>query len=187
MRLFIAREAMDAHLTRILPILSSKTSFGTKFHRIWEATAHYASWYPHQWLYGSQLPKNVSLPAKLKPHFSYVERTAHRLARNLFHGMMIYQQGLEKKQQFLTRLVNIGTDLFGMAVVCSRAASLYSKNPSDVGTLELADLFSRQARGRIEKQLPRLFVNDDRFTYYVAQETLKGKYRWLEDGIVEPA
>ncbi len=186
MRLFIAREALDAHLRRILPILSSKTPLFEKLSRAAKAAAHYAVWYPNQWLYGSR-SRHASIPGKLKPHFSYVERAAHRLARNLFHAMMIYQQGLEKKQQILTRLVNIGTDLFAVAVTCSRAAYLYSKNPSDIGPVELADLFARQARGRIERQFAKLFVNDDGFTYHIAQETLAGKYRWLEDGIIDPA
>ena len=185
MRLFIAREALDAHLRRILPILTSKTPLFEKLSRAAKAAAHYAVWYPNQWLYGSRL-RHASIPGKLKPHFSYVERAAHRLARNLFHAMMIYQQGLEKKQQILTRLVNIGTDLFAVAVTCSRAAYLYSKNPSDRGPVELADLFARQARGRIERQFAKLFVNDDGFTYHVAQETLAGKYRWLEDGVIDP-
>ena len=74
-----------------------------------------------------------------------------------------------------------------MAAACSLAISLYSKNPTDEAPLELADLFSRQARKRCEKQFRSLFKNDDRLTYKVAQETLKGKYLWLEEGIIGPA
>lgn len=186
MRLFIAREALDSHLGRILPILSPKSSLGVKLQKAIEGAFHYSFWYPSQWLYTHHLPQGVKIPHKLKSHIHYVEKTGHRLARNLFHAMMLYQDGLEKKQQLLTRLVNIGTDLFAMAVTCSRAVLLDSKNPEE-GAVELADLFARQAKGRIEKQFRSLFSNDDRFTYYVAQETLKGKYRWLEDGIIGPS
>jgi len=63
---------------------------------------------------------------------------------------------------------------------------LLSKAPSDSSPAELADLFCREARRRIERQFRALYRNEDRFTYYVAQETLKGKYRWLEEGIIEP-
>lgn len=186
MRLFIAREALDAHAQRIFPILDPKTPAVKKLALISKAITHYTLWYPGQWLYGSQkLPSGI--PAALRRHMRYIEKSAHRLARNLFHAMSLYQQGLEKKQQLLTRFVNIGTDLFGMSVSCSRALALQSKNPSDLGPIELADLFSRQARRRIEKQFRSLFRNDDRFTYHVAQETLKGKYRWLEKGIIDPA
>ena len=186
MRLFIAREALDQHVQRILPILDPRMSFGEKIKKALNATAHYAGWYPSQWFYRKEGPSGISIPRPLRPHLRYIAKTAHRLARNLFHAMMLYQQGLEKKQQILTRIVNIGTDLFAMAAACSRAHSLQAKNPSDPGPLELADLFCRQARGRIEKQFSALFGNDDRFTYRIAQETLKGKYRWLEEGIIEP-
>jgi len=186
MRLFIAREALDAHAQRIFPILDPKTSMGKKASLVFKAAIHYPVWYTKQWLYLTQTPQGTALPRMLTAHRRYVERTAHRLARNLFHAMSIYQQGLEKKQQLLTRFVNIGTDLFGMAVSLSRAAFLSGKNPLDLSSVELADLFCRQAKGRIEKQFRGLFFNDDRFTYQVAQETLKGKYRWLEKGIIEP-
>ncbi len=186
MRLFIAREALDPHVRMIFPILDPKTPLAEKIGRIFKTTGHYAVWYPAQWIYGSHKPQGIPIPKVLESHMRYTERNAHRLARNLFHAMTLYQQGLEKKQQLLTRIVNIGTDLFAMAVTCSRAISLLSKNPQDTGPIELADLFSRQARGRIEKQFRTLFRNADRFTYHVAQETLKGKYRWLEEGIIEP-
>lgn len=186
MRLFIAREALDSHVRRILPILDPKTGLGKKMKLLLRAQGHYALWYPSQWISFRKGLSDVSIPGALRSHVRYTEKVSRRLARNLFHAMMVYQQGLEKKQQLLTRLVNIGTDLFAMAVACSRAISLYSKNPADAGPLELADLFSRQARRRIEKQFRTLFRNDDRFTYHVAQETLEGKYRWLERGIVEP-
>lgn len=186
MRLFIAREALDSHVQRIFPMLDPKIPLPKKLGLALQAMAHYAGWYPSQWIYGPGIPAKVRIPPRLRPYFHYLKRSAHRLARNLFHGMMIYQQGLEKRQLFLTRLVNIGTDLFGMAVVCSRALSLYSKNPSDKGPLELAELFSRQARRRSERQFHSLHRNDDPLTYRVAQETLKGRYLWLEEGIIQP-
>ena len=186
MRLFIAREALDPHVQNIFPILDPKTPVGEKITRLVKTVGHYAAWYPNQWIYGNHRPGGVTFPKALEPHVRYTEKGAHRLARSLFHAMARYQQGLEKKQQLLTRIVNIGTDLFAMAVTCSRALALHVENPADEGPLELASLFCRQARGRIEKQFRSLLRNDDRFVYYVAQETLKGKYRWLENGIIEP-
>lgn len=186
MRLFIAREALDAHAQRIFPLLDPKKSIISKLTLVLQDVVHYALWYPGQWCYLTQKAHLSSVPPVLQRHMKYIEKTSHRLARNLFHAMAIYQQGLEKKQQILTRLVNVGTDLFAMAVTLSRALSLTSKNPSDQSPVELADLFCRQARKRVERQFRSLFRNDDRFTYYIAQETLKGKYRWLEEGIIEP-
>ena len=186
MRLFIAREAMDAHVRRIMPILSPKTKLGERFKALLDAFRFYLGWYPSQYFFKDLLPEGAGIPDDLKRHMRFAARTAHRLARDLFHAMMIYQQGLEAKQQLMTRLVNIGTDLFAIAASCSRALSLYQKNPQDKGPIELADLFSRQARGRIEKQFRHLFVNSDAFAYRIAQNTLEGRYAWLENDIVEP-
>ena len=104
----------------------------------------------------------------------------------MFHAMGVYQQKLERKQKLMGRLVNIGTDLFAMAAACSKAVSLYSKNAKDDGPLELADLFCCQARGRIIKHFRQLYCNHDAFVYDLAQNTLAGKYRWLETDIIHP-
>jgi hypothetical protein len=53
------------------------------------------------------------------------------------------------------------------------------------GAGELADLFCRQARRRVEDSFDRLFDNDDVATYRVAQEVLAGRHGWLEEGVVD--
>ncbi len=187
MRLFIAREAMDFHVSRIMPIVSRKTKWGEKLSFAAKAFGFYAGWYPRQFFFRTELPKNVSIPSRLQGHMKFAGRTAHRLARNLFHAMMIYQQGLEAKQQLMTRLVNIGTDLFAMAASCSLALSRQKEKGGDESATELADLFCRQARGRIEKQFRHLFMNNDGFAYQIAQKSLAGRYDWLENDIIAPA
>jgi len=184
MHLFIAREAMDPHLRRILPLLSAKTSFSEKLKKGFEAFLHYAVWYPQQWLYFSRWKSYFKLPMVLKKHVWFVEKTSHRLARGLFHAMAIHQQGLEKRQQILARFVNIGTDLFAMAATCSQAASRVAKNPSDTSALELADLFCREARLRVEREFKAQRHNDDRLIYKIGRNMLDERYKWLEEGIV---
>ncbi len=73
-----------------------------------------------------------------------------------------------------------------MSAACARAIKMQEENPSDDGPVELADLFCRQAHGRIEDDFRRLFKNSDRFAYKVAQNTLASKYSWLENDIVIP-
>jgi alkylation response protein AidB-like acyl-CoA dehydrogenase len=186
MRLFIAREAMDSHVRRIMPILSPKTKFWDRFRFLGKAIAFYSVWYPRQFLPANPPPRGMAIPKPLLPHMKYAGRKARKLARNLFDAMMIYQQRLEKKQQLLTRLVNIGTDLFAMAAAISKAIQMTAENPTDNGPVELADLFCRKAEGRIEKQFKRLFINNDGFAYKIAQNTLQDKYAWLENDIIEP-
>ncbi len=185
MHLFIAREAMDPHLRRILPLMSSRTGAGEKLKKMGEALSFYAFWYPRQWLYLSHWKKHARVPAKLKGHVAFVEKTSHRLARALFHAMAKYQQGLEKRQKILFRFVNIGTEFFAMAAVCSRAAYLTAQNPSDRSPEELADLFCRQAVRRIKEEFRSQGCNDDRLIYNTGRNMLEGKYTWLETGIVK--
>ena len=176
MHLFIAREAMDPHLRRIFPIMNPKTPPGKKLSLALAAFRHYACWYPRQWVY--------LLSPGLTPHRRYIEKTSHRLARDVFHAMAVHRQGLEKRQQVLFRFVNIGTDLFAMAAACSRAASLTRQNPQDKGPGELADLFCREAVLRIEREFHAQRHNDDKMIYRIGRQMLEGRYRWLETGII---
>ena len=188
MRLFISREAMDRHLKFIFPLLNPKLSIGEKFKIFLKAAGFYSMWYPKQWLAslgGASIRGKV--PHELVGHVDFVEKTAHKLARELFHVMMWYQAKLEKRQRVLFRLVNIGCDLFGIAVSCSRAASMVIKNPADRSPVEMANQISREAERRIKRQFHGLFKNDDKISYQIAMNVLNGKYEWLEDGIIKPA
>ena len=181
MRLFIAREAMDTHVRKIMSVLGPRIHFFQRVANFFKAFGFYALWYPKQYFPSCSVPEGV--PARLAPHFKFIGKTSKKLARNLFHAMMMYQQNLEGKQHLLAKLVNVGTDLFSMSSALARAVYLYNQNPRDAGPLELADLFCLQARGRIKKQFHGLFCNRDKFVYQVAQNALEGKYRWLETDI----
>ena len=185
MHLFIAREAMDPHLRRILPILDPKTGFGEKIKKVAGAFLHYAVWYPRLWMYLSRWRNYARVSPEIRHHIRFIEKTSHKLARNLFEAMVIHQQGLEKRQQILFRFVNIGADLFAMAATCSRATYLVDNNPSDRGPLELADLFCKEARLRILREFRSQRQNDDKMIYKIGRNMLEGKYQWLETGIVK--
>jgi hypothetical protein len=49
----------------------------------------------------------------------------------------------------------------------------------------VADVFCRQARGRVQGKFQGLWRNEDVPTYKVAQEVLNGEHVWLERGLVE--
>ncbi len=186
MRLFIAREAMDPHVKRIMAVMSPKRNLIQKFTGLIQAGIHYAWWFPAQWIY---LPKNLgNIDPVLKKHVRYVDHTSHRLARNLFIAMGKYQQGLEKKQGILFRLVNIGEWLFAMAATCSQAQLLLSKDPNGEGkkAKQLADLFCRQTRKNVENEFRNLFTKDDPFAYKIALEILNGEFEWMEKDIIKP-
>ncbi|MGH7198113.1 MAG: acyl-CoA dehydrogenase family protein [Candidatus Omnitrophota bacterium] len=185
MHLFIAREAMDPHLRRILPILSPKTPLLEKFQKITEAFSHYAFWYPRQWMYLSRWRNFARVSPVIRGHIRFIEKKSHKLARELFHAMAVHQEGLEKRQQILFRFVNIGSDLFAMAAACSRAAYLTGKDPADKSPEELADLFCKEAVLRIKREFHAQRENDDKMIYKIGRSMLEGRYAWLENDIVK--
>jgi hypothetical protein len=174
MRLFIAREALDPHL-RIAG--ASATSDKVNFK---EAAGFYARWYPALWLPRFKAPGGVDLPGRLGRHLRFVERATRRLARDLFHMMVRHRQGLQKKQMLLGRLVDTGAELFAMTAVLSRAAS--PQRPK--GAEQMADLFCRQARRRLNALHRAIYSNDDRLAYKTARQVLDGDYPWLEENIL---
>ncbi len=135
-------------------------------------------------MYLSHWKKYAKASSKLKPHLVFIEKTSHQLAREIFQAMAVHQQGLEKRQQILFRFVNIGTDLFAMAAIVSHAAFLISRNSSDKGPEELADLFCREANLRIKREFHAQRENDDKMIYKIGRNMLDGRYQWLETGIV---
>src|SRR5262245_48230621 len=99
--------------------------------------------------------------------------------------MVRFGPKLEKRQSVLFRVVDIGAELFAMAAACSRARLLQKDPAAAQGALDLADVFCRQARRRVEDSFDGLFDNDDVATYRVAQDVLAGKHGWLEEGVVD--
>ena len=98
----------------------------------------------------------------LAAHLRYVERASRKLARATFYGMSRWQGRLEHKQAFLGRIVDIGAELFAMTAACVRPRRR-SEGPGEAD--ELADLFCRQARVRVDALFHALWDNTDARTY----------------------
>ncbi len=179
MHLFIAREALDPHLSRSLPLLNSRTPLPQKIQTLFKLMGYYAIWYPKLWLPNFS---SSTLPQPLAQHMTYVQETSKRLARIVFHNMLRYQQRLEAKQSILNRIVDIGTDLFAIAVTCSYAHALVKEGKKNA--LDLADLFCREAKKRIEEAMRSGHYNNDLKKISVARKILAKEYQWLENDIV---
>src|SRR5213596_3258977 len=185
MHLFIAREAVDKHLQVAGDVVMPGKTLGERLRGLVRAALFYVWWYPSRWLGWGFWPKYTGF-GPLAKHLRYVERAGRRLARGVFHAMMRFGPKLEYRQAVLFRLVDVGAELFAMAATCARAQWLLRRD-STTGkrAVELADLFCRQARGRIEAKFKRLWRNTDVEAYRVAQDVLRGEHRWLEEGMVE--
>jgi alkylation response protein AidB-like acyl-CoA dehydrogenase len=173
MRLFIAREALDPHLK-----IAGASATSNKLDFL-GAAKFYTLWYPQLWLPRFATPGGLGLPASLAGHLRFIERATRRLARDLFHMMVRYRQGLQRKQMVLARLVDSGAELFAMAAVLSRAASA-----RETGAEQLADLFCRQARRRLTALRRGIYGNDDALAYKTARQILDGEFAWLEENII---
>ena len=183
MRLFIAREAVDTHLKVAGDLVNPKASGATKLKALFRAGLFYALWYPKQWLGWGRWPRYAEF-GRLATHVRFVERKSRKLARSLFHAMVRFGPRLEKKQAVLFRLVEIGAELLAISAACTRAAMLAKKDPASRGPMEMADVFSRQSRRKVDQLFGSVFSNDDDRTYRLAQSVLKGEEAWLEEGIV---
>ncbi len=186
MRLLIAREAVDAHLAAAGDLASADASLQDKARAAVGATGFYARWLPKLVAGAGLDPRSYGEFGRLSRHLRYVERASRKLARQTFYGMGRWQAGLEHKQAFLGRIVDVGAELFAMAASCSRAEALLRSNPEHgAAAFELADAYCEQARLRVEASFEQLWKNTDDADHAVSRKVLAGDYAWLEAGILD--
>ncbi|HEY2175291.1 MAG TPA: acyl-CoA dehydrogenase family protein [Mycobacteriales bacterium] len=201
MRLIIAREAVDAHLAVAGDIIDPDKALSEKARGAAKAGGFYAKWLPTLAVGHGDNPRAFAEFGSLAGHLRFVERSSRKLARSTFWGMSRWQGRLEKKQGFLGRLVDIGAELFAMSAVVCRAQMMLDDDPADRWSrqgpdgpdrdsdgqraVELADLFCKGARRRIDALFHELWANDDAAEYVAAQQVMAGRYRFVEDGLLD--
>jgi alkylation response protein AidB-like acyl-CoA dehydrogenase len=183
MHLLIAREAVDAHLSVAGDLVDPAAAPRDRARAAARAGGFYARWLPTLVAGAGNRPGSYAEFGPLAAHLRYVERTGRRLARSTFYGMSRWQGGLEHRQGFLGRIVDIGAELFAMTAVCVRAR----EEEAELGRrpAELADTFCRQARLRAEALFDRLWDNTDSGDARLAKHLLKGRYAFAEEGILD--
>lgn len=186
MRLLIAREAVDAHLSAAGDLAKPDTGLRQKAAAAVGASGFYAKWLPQLVFGEGQRPSAYSEFGPLASHLRFVERSSRKLARNTFYGMARWQAKLEQRQGFLGRIVDIGAELFAMSAACVRAEAQRAADPT-VGhqAYELADTFCRQATLRVEGLFDALWANTDGNDVQLTREVMQGRYTWLEEGIID--
>jgi alkylation response protein AidB-like acyl-CoA dehydrogenase len=190
MRLFIAREAVDAHLSAAGELIDPRLPLGRRARAAARAGGFYAKWLPTLVTGEGQRPAAYGEFGPLAVHLRYVERASRKLARVTFYGMARWQGRLEHKQGFLGRIVDIGAELFAMSAACVRAqldATVASGSERGAVATELAGLFCVQARLRAEELFGQLWSNTDAADSALARRVLAGRYAWLEEGIIDPS
>ncbi len=183
MRLFIAREALDAHLKLGGPVLNTRLPMGQRAGAAVRAAFFYAGWYP-----GLFVPRGAGgeWHPELAGQMRWAEAASRRLAWRLFHAMAWHGPKLEREQVLLGRFVDIATELFAMATTAARAQALAKAGREVDGgdPISLARYVCALGRERVEQLFHAIGHNSDRPGYRIARSVLEGKATWVEEGIV---
>jgi alkylation response protein AidB-like acyl-CoA dehydrogenase len=188
MHLLIAREAVDQHLKVAGELLEPGGEIKDRLASAGRAGLFYSKWLPQLAVGKGQVPSSFDEFGSLAPYMRFAERSSRRLARSTFYGMTRWQAKLEYRQAFLGRLVDIGAELFAIAATAAYADTLGRERPERrTEAQELAELFCIQAKRRVETLFGQLWDNDDDANRTGAARVLDGRYRWLEEGVVDPS
>ena len=182
MHLLIAREAVDQHLEVAGDILEGDVELAQKARAALKAGRFYAKWLPQLAVGEGQRPGSFDDFGELATHLRFVERNSRKLARSTFYAMGRWQAKLEKRQAFLGRIVDIGAELFAISAACVYARTLGTSEAT-----ELADVFAKQARRRVDGLFGDLWANDDDANHALSDRVLDGAHTWLEAGIADPS
>jgi alkylation response protein AidB-like acyl-CoA dehydrogenase len=182
MRLLIAREAVDAHLSVAGDIIDPEAGLPKKAAAVRRAGGFYAKWLPTLVTGAGQLPGSYAEFGPLAKQLRFVERASRKLARSIFYAAGRWQGKLERKQGFLGRMVDIGAELFAMSAVCVRA-----KADDRPEAYELAEVFCAQAQVRIGELFDKLWHNTDDLDAKLARQVLAGRHTWQEEGVLDPS
>jgi alkylation response protein AidB-like acyl-CoA dehydrogenase len=184
MHLFMAREAVDEHLAVAGPLVDPRRSLREKLSALPRLFGFYARWIPSIFIGFGFYPRYARFGA-LGKHLRFAERSTRKLARAVLRGMLAHGGGLERKQAFLFRIVDIAMELFVLtAAVCRAHALVERERPEAESALELADVFARGARERVRACFRSLFFTDDARRYALAQDVAAGDHLWLEAGVM---
>jgi alkylation response protein AidB-like acyl-CoA dehydrogenase len=182
MHLFMAREAVDKHLQISGALIDPKVPAGKKLALLPKVGWFYATWYLGLWLRGLFAPRFGRF-GRLARHLRFVERSSRKLAREIFHAMVVFRAAAERKQAYLFRIVDVANELFAMAASVSRAEALRAAGrPEAAKAVRLADHFCLSARRRVEALFAGLWSNDDAASYATGRAVLAGEHAWLEEG-----
>ncbi|MEZ4744585.1 MAG: acyl-CoA dehydrogenase family protein [Calditrichia bacterium] len=179
MRVSIASEVLGKHYQKTSLLFDRKTSRKSKFAALPGFLTYYLQWYAKLALSVSIFPKYRSF-GRLAKHVRFVERTSRKLARHTFHGVLRYGNRLEKRQAFLGRLVDIAAELFAITAVTHRAHQEFLQGNRNAANI--ADIFCRQSRRRIDLLFHELWKDNDRVNYKLGRQVLDKQFTWLEVG-----
>jgi alkylation response protein AidB-like acyl-CoA dehydrogenase len=177
MRLFIAREVLDPHLKIGAEVVNSTLPMKVRARAFFRAGRAYAAWYPRMWLPASTGHAKATLHPNLQDDLSFIAGQSRKLARTLFHEMVLNGPTLERRQILLGRLVDIGAELFVWSTTLAYAETKITD--SSINAVEI-DKIVRKVRyfGKLTRQ--RLAHH-----YHGLKETLEKDARQVSRDLME--
>ena len=176
LRLFIAREVLDPHLRRAGAVLNPSLPFGRRAAAAVRAAGFYLPWYLRLWLPAGS-PAGGAAWARRRLRF--VAKGSRRLARSLFHAMLRFGPGLEKRQVLLARFVDFGAELYAQVAAVARAEALIAAGAPEEQVRPLVENFCDRSRTKIAEIRRGVRGNADGETYDLAQKFLAGAFPTL--------
>ncbi len=182
MHLFIAREAVDQHLKISKVLLDKHTSLSKKIVALPAIFGFYFFWYFKLWLTWIFSPCYFKYN-KFSRHLRFINRSTKKLAREIFYGMIIYGPGLQNKQSFLFKIVDIAVELYTMAVCLAKARKFQTLGNNEA--MDMANLYCQNSTTKVKNLFRDLWCNNDNAKYSMAKRIEDDEFLWLEEGIIE--
>lgn len=174
MRLFIAREALDPHLKIGAEVVNSTLPLMRRARAAVKAGKTYALWYPKQWNPAGAGPVARTVHPTLSGDLHAITRLSRKLARTLFHAMVLNGPALEKRQVLLGNLVDVGAELFVWSCTLAYAEAKVTDAATPAAevekTLRLARYFGRLARSRVQARFHAMKGGLDKEGYKVSRD-----------------
>ncbi|MDP3710480.1 MAG: acyl-CoA dehydrogenase family protein [bacterium] len=177
---WVLREGLDEFIKQATTLLDGKedqASRKKRFKIVWRLSCEYLRlFWPNEIQY-------VELPYPyLKKHLKFVEKRARKLKRALMILGAKFRNDLAHRQLIMEGCFWIATDLFAISVILSYAQNISARFGLEV--FDLADIFCRQARLRIDEQFRKIWKNEDHQAGLVASKIMEGHYKFLHEGIM---
>ncbi len=168
MHLFLAREALDWHLSNA-GALFGRASIWTKLKTVAKCAWIYSRWLPK--LFVPSFTRSFSgFDKSLAPFLRKIDSRSKRLARTLFAQMVIQGPKLEMKQLTLARLVDVGTELAVCGLVACRVQNeIRDGNRSNVLT---AQYWLSTRLSEIDRLFSNVWKNHDAKSVILAKEQM---------------
>ena len=176
MRLFIAREMLDSHLKRGAAIFNPRLPLRDRAKVLLRASAHYAVWFPAKLMSSGDGAEDAVLHPALNEEWHALRRVSRRLARHTLYAMLRHGPRLEREQNVLGRLVDIGTMLFVLATAIGYAQQTIENSTnsnSEVSlTLKKVQFLGTMVQNNSALLFRSMFTASDGEGYRLAQEVL---------------